>query len=290
MANEGTPMESFTVTNPRDGVRLHALRWGHGPRVILAVHGLNAHGWHWRRNAERLGPEYTLVSYDLRGHGESDKPDDGYTFDDQGGDIDTILAHVGADPGEIAVMGHSLGARIAMPYVVRHPGRGFVIVDPGIVTHAERAERSAAPPVEGARRRPALQMEYDSRDQFIERMGRTNFMRNWHEYNQEYAARLIGPPEADGRVRLNLTPNAHVKTMGAINDADMSEYFAEIACPTLIIRATEGHLQQPMAERMHAEIPGSELVVIEDCNHNVMLDRPDEFDAAFDPFLARIFP
>ena len=40
---------------------------------------------------------------------------------------------------------------------------------------------------------------------------------------------------------------------------------------------------------MHAEIRGSELVVIEGANHNVMLDQPEAFDAAVDPFLARIF-
>lgn len=284
--NEGIGVESADVTNPRDGVRVHTLRWGHGPRLVLAVHGLNAHAWHWRRTAERLGPEYSLIAYDLRGHGESDKPATGYSYEEQGSDIEAILADAGVMPQDTVVMGHSLGSRVAMPYVADHPFRGFVIVDPGIVAHVGGAQ---PPRPEGTRRRAPLQMEYASREEFMERMSRTNFLRNRHEFNEEYAARLIGEPAADGSVRLQLTPTAHVETMRAISGGDLSLYFERLPCPCLVIRATEGHLVQPMAERMQREIPDCELVVIEDSNHNVMLDRPDEFDAAVDPFLARVF-
>lgn len=289
MPETGDSVESFYVTNPRDGVRLHCLRWGRGPRLIVAIHGLTGHAWHWRRTAERLGPEYSLVAVDLRGHGDSDKPQSGYTYADQLGDVEAVVAHfagdLDAEGTRPVMMGHSLGARVAMPYVTAHPTRGFVIVDPGIVAHVD----GAPPRREGTGRRRALQMENESREEFMAAMRRTNFLRNWHEHNEEYAAKSIEPVGEGPAVRLKLTPWALRQTQQAIGESDLIEYFDHITCPTLIVRATEGHLSQPMAERMRAEIADSELVVIEDSNHNVMLDRPDAFDEALEPFLERIF-
>ena len=289
MASEDASVESYYVTNPLDGVRLHCLRWGTGPRLIVAIHGLTGHAWHWRRTAERLGSEYTLVSYDLRGHGDSEKPQSGYTYGHQRQDLEAVVAHfaggLDAEAERPVIIGHSLGARVAMPYVTaRHP-RGFVIVDPGITPHVA----GGPPRREGAPRRRPLQMGNESREEFMTAMQRTNFLRNWHEHNEEYAAQSIEPVGEGSAVRLKLTPWALQQTQQAIGESDLIEYFSHIACPTLIIRATEGHLSQPMAERMREEIGGSELIVIEDSNHNVMLDRPDAFDAALEPFLERVF-
>lgn len=279
----GSQETSFYVANREDGVRLHCLRWGQGPRVIIGVHGLNAHGYHWRRTAERLGPEYSLVAFDLRGHGDSDKPPTGYTYDDSSRDIDAIVRCVAERAEDVVIIGHSLGARVAMPWVIEHRPRGFVAVDPGIVAHHE-----GPPPPRNPRRRP-LVMEYDSSEAFMERMQHTDFLRNWTPYAEEYAARLIEPAGHDRSVRLKLMPWALRQTMEAITGVDLTLGFPQIACPTLVIRATEGHLQQAMAERMRDEIPGGELVVIDGANHNVMLDAPEAFDAALDPFLARLF-
>jgi pimeloyl-ACP methyl ester carboxylesterase len=284
LSSDAGALESFCVTNERDGVRLRCLRWGRGSRVVVAAHGLNAHAWHWRRTAEQLGAEYTFVAFDLRGHGDSDKPSEGYTFEDQGFDIDAVIREVTPAGERPVLIGHSLGSRIVMPYAAEHPPRGLVIVDPGIVAHV-----NGAPPVRPARRRP-LTLEYDSKEQFMERMRRTNFLRNWNAYSDEYAARLIHEPAEHGQpVRLKLTPTALQQTMEAIRAVDVSTYFGQYQCPTLIIRATEGHLSEAMASRMNEEIPDSDLLVIEGSNHNVMLDKPDEFDLALDLFLDRVF-
>ncbi|MEI6137147.1 MAG: alpha/beta hydrolase, partial [Chloroflexota bacterium] len=133
-----------------------------------------------------------------------------------------------------------------------------------------------------------LQMEYASREEFMERMAKTNFLRNQHEFNEEYAAQLI-EPVGDGSVRLKLTPAAHQQTMASMTDSDLSGYFSKIQCPTLIIRATEGNLTAEVAGLMQAEIVGSQLLTLEGSNHNAMLDKPDAFDALLDPFLERVF-
>ena len=156
MVEADDSVESLYVANRADGVRLHALRWGRGPRLVVGVHGLNATGYHWRRTAERLSAAYTFVAFDLRGHGDSDKPPTGYTHDDCAGDLDAVVRRFAADAEGVVVMGHSLGARVSFPYVIAQPPAGFVIVDPGIVAHTTEGP----PPPRNPRRRP-LVMEYE---------------------------------------------------------------------------------------------------------------------------------
>ncbi len=282
-ATQDRTARSFTVTT-RAGVRLHCIRWGESPRVIVAVHGMNAHALHWRRLAERLLPDYSLVGYDLRGHGDSDKPATGYTHTDHGDDLAAVIARVASTPP--VLLGHSLGGRIAIPYAARHPLRGFVIIDPGIVS--VEAMRAALQGTQQHRRVPRLQHEYESEAAFMERMRRTNFLRNWSPYNEEYARNLI-EPDGRGGVRLKFLPYVHEQIVEGIRTTDLFAYLKDIACPVLVIRATEGHLRADMAERMVRELPDARLAVVEGSNHNVMLDKPDQFEPLIEQFLHEVY-
>lgn len=191
---------SFQILS-KDGLRLQCWLWAPGKPVVVAVHGMNAHGLHWRRLAERLSPRYSLVSYDLRGHGRSDKPSTGYTHDDQSGDLAAVVDRVTSAPP--IVIGHSLGGRIAIPYAAQHALRGLVIVYPGMAPLGSIRAAQSVP-----RRRPELRFEYESEATFMDRMRRTNFLRNWSPYAEEYARELIEPSDGGG-VRLRFRQDVH---------------------------------------------------------------------------------
>ena len=274
------PEQAFEVAG-KAGLRLQAWRWGASPRMVVAVHGMNAHGLHWRHFAERLLPAYSLVTYDLRGHGDSDKPETGYTYDDHGDDLEALIDQVTAAPP--VLIGHSLGGRIAIPYAARRPLRGLVIVDPGIVPlQAMHAPR------DGARRRPDLQFEHESEAAFVERMRRTNFLRNWSPYAEEYARNAI-EPDGRGGARLKFREHAHQQIIDTIREVDLFDYLPRIPCPTLVIRATEGHLRADMAERIVNELPNARLAVVEGANHNVMLDKPEIFEPLVEAFIDEMY-
>ena len=67
-----------------DGITLAVGEWP-GPReaetdkTVICVHGLSANHTCWASVAGVLSPEYRVIAYDLRGRGDSDKPDSGYT-------------------------------------------------------------------------------------------------------------------------------------------------------------------------------------------------------------------
>jgi pimeloyl-ACP methyl ester carboxylesterase len=106
---------------------------GEGPPIVLC-HGITAtrrQVVHGSRALERAGHE--VVSYDARGHGESDPspPGQGYGYPWLVDDLEQVLvARVGE--GRFVLAGHSMGAHTAIAYALRHPSRlaGLVVIGP----------------------------------------------------------------------------------------------------------------------------------------------------------------
>jgi pimeloyl-ACP methyl ester carboxylesterase len=112
---------------------LHGEAAGEGPPIVLC-HGITAtrrYITHGSRTLERAG--HKVVSYDARGHGESDPapPGEGYGYPWLVGDLERVIA---AQVGEerFVLAGHSMGAHTAVAYALRNPGRltGLVVIGP----------------------------------------------------------------------------------------------------------------------------------------------------------------
>ncbi|QEC48332.1 alpha/beta hydrolase [Baekduia soli] len=105
----------------RSGIRIHHQSVGEGPDVVM-VHGItgNLAVWHLRL-VPALCDELRLHTYDLRGHGHSDTPPDGYTLDDMAADLVDLLDALELE--RPAIVGHSYGADIALYLAATHPGR-----------------------------------------------------------------------------------------------------------------------------------------------------------------------
>ncbi|MFN8556867.1 MAG: alpha/beta hydrolase [Dehalococcoidia bacterium] len=266
-----------------DGVRLRCMRWGDSPRVVVAVHGMNAHGMHWRRPAEQLLPDYSLIAYDLRGHGESGKPETGYSYEHYTEDLARVIAETTTEPP--VLVGHSLGGRISIPYAAERPLRAYVVVDPGIVPLEDYGHASSR------RRRDESEMRfvYESREAYIERMRHSTFLRKWSHYAEEYAAGCIEPTGEGETVRLCFRLQALREITASIRAVDLLAYIPRIACPTLVMRATEGHMRADVADRIVRDLPNGRLTLIEHANHNVMLDEPEQFDRALRSFLDEVY-
>lgn len=139
------------------GVTLHVRHIGGGGPAFLLVHGLASNLHLWDGVAAGLARRgYAVVAVDLRGHGRSDKPDDGYDFATVTDDL--LRLAVALDVHRPVVVGQSWGANLALELAWRSPELvgGVVCVDGGWIELQRRfpswetcAEALAPPSVAG---------------------------------------------------------------------------------------------------------------------------------------------
>jgi pimeloyl-ACP methyl ester carboxylesterase len=113
------------------GNRFHIQQAGSGPDVVL-IHGVTGDLsiWYLCRAMQVIGASRRTTAYDLRGHGYSDAPPEGYTSADHARDLIALLDHLEIE--HASLVGHSFGAVIALHAAVLAPGRvgSLVLSDP----------------------------------------------------------------------------------------------------------------------------------------------------------------
>ncbi len=115
-----------------NGITMHYQVKGEGPDVIL-IHGLTSSLALWyTKITPALAESYRVTSYDMRGHGYTDMPAEGYTVDDMSADLLGLMDHLGIE--RAGIVGHSFGGAIGMHLAATHPERvnAVAIADTGL--------------------------------------------------------------------------------------------------------------------------------------------------------------
>lgn len=113
-----------------NGVRLACLERSGGEVPLVLLHGITDNALTWTPVLERIDPRCRIVAPDLRGHGESDKPDDRYDAEAYADDVRHLIDTAFGKPALIA--GHSLGGVVAVQVGATAPERvrGLFLEDP----------------------------------------------------------------------------------------------------------------------------------------------------------------
>jgi pimeloyl-ACP methyl ester carboxylesterase len=101
-----------------NGTRLHYLIAGKGDPVLL-LHGYAQNSHMWRPLSPELARTHTVIAPDLRGFGDSDKPDRGYDKKSMAQDIHALAASLGH--ARIRLAGHDIGLMVAYAYAAQYP-------------------------------------------------------------------------------------------------------------------------------------------------------------------------
>ena len=256
-----------------------------GPAVVC-VHGLTANHTCWASVADVLSPAHRLIAYDLRGRGESAKPDKGYSLAHHNADLLALLDHFGLK--KAVLVGHSLGAHIAVRFAAVHPERvaKLVLVDGGIDVRAEVLD-SLRPAIN------RLGVEFPSLDMFLGFVrGLPMFEGRWNDYLERYFRYDVEELPA-GTVRSKAARHAIEEEIGNLERERLWVYHHQVKAPTLIFRAPDGLLTptdclmtQAEAEALAHAIPRSKLVVVPGTNHyTVLLGQQPKVKNALRTFL-----
>jgi non-heme chloroperoxidase len=253
-----------------DGVRLHVEESGndYGP-PILFVHGLSQSGLTWRRQVRsELAEEFRLVTFDLRGHGRSDKPrdayEDGRVWAD---DVHAIFEALGLDGTTVCCW--SYGGLVVCDFLRRHgPGRIAAIDLVGAITKIG----GPAPPTDIHSPFLALTPGLFSSDAEESAEALTAFSRLC--VHGELAAEdlyltvgcaAVVPP----RVRQALLSRS----------VDNDDLLEDIACPVLVTHGERDEVIDLAVARRHVEaIPDAQLSLHPDVGHAPFLEAPGRFN------------
>src|SRR6266850_762717 len=112
-----------------EGVRVHYTSYGVGERALLLVHGWSSDETVWKKQAPELAKSVRVITVDLPGHGQSDRPEIAYTMDYYARALDAVLRDAGAK--KAILVGHSNGTPVVRQFYRLYPQEvsALVIVD-----------------------------------------------------------------------------------------------------------------------------------------------------------------
>jgi pimeloyl-ACP methyl ester carboxylesterase len=239
--------------------------------TIVGIHGLTANHTCWQPMADVLTPACRLIGYDLRGRGDSDKPPAGYSLAGHNADLLGLLDHFGLR--RATLMGHSLGAHIAVRFAAHYPERveRLVLFDGGLDVRAEVFD-SLAPAVN------RLGVTFPSLDGFLALMrGLPMFAGRWNDHLTRYFTYDVEPAPGGG-VRSKVARHAVEEEVANLQRTRLWVWHHRVKAPTLLLRAPDGLLSehdclmtQEEAEAMARAIPDCRLVVVPGTNHYTVL-------------------
>jgi pimeloyl-ACP methyl ester carboxylesterase len=273
----------FNPLNPRplilkkDGPHVRTNHEKIKGKPILCLHGITANCRSWDCLASTLAGRHRVMAMDLRGRGFSDKPPSGYSIENHCRDISALLNDLGIE--RVLLMGHSLGAFIALVFAAQNPQRvdRLILVDGGgKLSDIQRAKVFAGI-------KPALDrlgQVFPSAEAYLNKMKDAPYLQPWNEFLETYVGYEI--EEIKGGVRTNIDPKHIQEESLNFSQVDPSLFYSQIKIPTLILRATQGLLAQDdillpedVVEGMVREIPNALRFDVNGTNHYSILFQPD---------------
>ena len=248
-----------------NGIEIDYEDTGRG-RAVLLSHGYTATRRMWNGQHEAFRDRYRVISWDMRGHGQTDAPSDPaqYSHALTVADMKGLLDHLGI--ARAVIGGLSLGGTMSLEFYVAHPEmtEALIICDSGPgYRNAEAREKWN----ERARRR-AEGFETRGLDELSPRSREAQEARPFHRSAQGLAHAARG--------------------MLAQKDARVMDALPSIAVPTLVIVGDKDEPFVAPCEYMAKKIPGARLEVIRDAGHSTNLDQPEAFNRVVLDFLAAL--
>ncbi|BAR56769.1 hypothetical protein NK6_3593 [Bradyrhizobium diazoefficiens] len=247
----------------RDGVGIYYEVHGDGPPLLL-THGYSSTSAMWREQVDALAKDHKLVLWDMRGHGQSDYPDDPKAYSEAltVGDMAAILDTVGSKRAVIG--GLSLGGYMSLAFTRAYPQRvrALLIIDTG----------------------PGFKKD-DAREAWNARALATAD-RLEREGLDVLKAATRERASASHRNASGLALAA--RGMLTQRDAKVIELLPDITVPSLIVVGADDTPFLAASDYMAAKIPGAQKVVIPAAGHAVNIDQPKAFVDAVVPFLKNL--
>ena len=237
--------------------------------TILFIHGLGSSTRDWDAQVGAFASAYRVITFDLRGHGRSDKPAGPYSIDLFASDAVGLLEALEVEAAHI--VGISLGGAVAFQLALDHPALVKTLT---IVNSAPTMGISE----EDARR------EIERRVGIVQKMG-------MRAMGEALAPNLFPNPE-QAALRHTFVerwaendPQAYIDATRSMLGWTVLDKISSIQCPSLILASDQDYTPVAVKEAYVKLMPHAELVVLPEAHHAVPVEAPAKFNAALEAFL-----
>lgn len=249
-----------------EGSKVHYTDYGAGENALVFVHGWSCDETFWARQALSLGVKFHVITIDLPGHGQSDKPQIAYTMDLYVRAIDAVLRD--AKVKAATLVGHSNGTPVIRQFYRKFPEktRALVIVDGGLRPFGDKA----------------------TMEKFIARLKGPAYEENTGKFIDNMTSSI---PDAALREKIRTTM---LRTPQYVGISEFESTFDDalwkpdkINVPVLMVLAKQPAWSAEYEQFARGLVPDLDYQVWEGMSHFLMMEQPERFNSAIVAFLEK---
>lgn len=251
----------------KDDRKLYYNIIGQGDLAVL-VHGIGVDSRYWMEIPELLASKYAVLTYDLRGHGQSFAPDTGYSYREHVNDLNSLITDLGYQKAHF--IGHSLGGAIVVKYALQHPQhiKSLVLAAPHVVGYKDYTDwpnvyRTAKQIDVGQAK---IQWETFRLFQRVDKNSP-----DWEVFKScisDFPGKVWTDPDA----------------FKYMDESDM-KMLDNLTMPTLLLCGRDDLDFLPLAKLINARLTNGTLYEIPDCGHMIHMEKPEIFKRELAAFL-----
>lgn len=253
------------------GLRFAFERRGQGPSLVLLHGGFGLDSRQWRRQLDALSDEFTVVAWDMPGCGRSSDPPETFRLPDYADCLAGFIDGLGLERPH--VLGLSFGGGLALELYRRHPSIPKTLVLAG----AYAGWAGSLPPEVVEQRLQQALREADLPPE---------------EWLPGYMPGMFSESAPQDMIDEVMSIMSGVRPVGlrvglrGFAEADLRDVLPHIEVPTLLLYGdADKRSPLPVARDLHAQIPGSTLVVLPGVGHLSNVEAADQFNREVRDFL-----
>jgi class 3 adenylate cyclase/pimeloyl-ACP methyl ester carboxylesterase len=262
-----------------DGVQLAYARTGSGPPLVKTGNWMTHLEFDfespiWRHLYLGLSRDRTLIRYDSRGNGLSDRDVEDVSFETSVSDLETVVDAAGLE--RFALLGISQGCAASIAYAVRHPKRvTHLVLFGGYPIGWARRARSATEKEQSAAMLTLMRLGWGQENPAFRQLFTSQFIPGGTKEQADWFNELQ---------RISTSAEDAVRNLIAHGDVDVTALLGQVSVPTLVMHSRdEVRVPFEQGRRLAAGIRGARFVPLASRNHLILEDEP-----AFPRFLQEI--
>jgi pimeloyl-ACP methyl ester carboxylesterase len=263
---EDAPELGSSRSTQLDGAKVHYTDYGAGENALVFVHGWSCDETFWAGQAPALAAKFHVITIDLPGHGQSDKPQIAYTMDLYARAIDAVLRD--AKVKAATLIGHSNGTPVIRQFYRMFPEktRALVIVEGALRPFGDKAMM----------------------EKFVAQLKAPNYEESTGEMIDGMTSPIHDPAMRENIKTAMLRTPQHVAAseMEATLDPELWKP-DKINVPVLMILAKQPFWNAAYEQFVRGIVADLDYQVWEGVSHFLMMEQPAKFNAALIAFLEK---